>query len=172
MNNTLEVDCLDIDKGLYGGVFTDSTLNLTCRGILDVIDQPAVFRNLLRAPLHQQLATPILRVKFFPLDTKVFKDNHDHNDYLCAALLTRYHLRILEKLLERCQTHQAATLLLIFVKETALFQEIYQPFSFCCVSRGELIHKQTFCAIDISTTTTNRVIEALFHHEQTLRQTL
>jgi hypothetical protein len=168
LENTLEVDCLDIDKGLYGGVFTDSALNLTCRGILDVIEQPGLFRN----PFRQHLATPILQVKFFPLDIKVFRDNHDHDDYLCAALLTQYHLRILEKMLELCQTHQAVTLLLIFGEETAMFQEVYQPFTFSCVSKGRFGAKQSHCALEASPTTTSQVIKALSHHEQAMRQTL
>jgi hypothetical protein len=168
LENTLDVDCLDIDKGLFGAVFTDSALHLTCRAIVDIMSQLALLRN----PFSQSLATPILQIQFFPLDTKAFRDNHNHDDYLCAALLTQYHLRILEKLLELCQTHQAMTLLLIFVEETAMFQEIYQPFSFSCISKGRLSKKQIHCAIEVSPAMVNQVVKALFSHEQAMRQTL
>jgi hypothetical protein len=168
LTNPVELDCLDIDKGLHGVVLSDCALDLTCRAIVDVINRPTLFRN----PFKQLLAIPILQIQFFPLDTKSFRDNHDHDDYLCKALLIQYHLRILEKLLEFGQTRQAQTLLLIFAGETLVFEGIYQAFASSSTSKGRFNNKQTCHAIDASPATLNQIIKVLYDHEQTMRQTL
>jgi hypothetical protein len=166
--NPFYADFVDISTDLYGGMFHDSVHGLKHSVILDLRMYWASFQP----DFNDKITLPAMACEFLPVDATGMAEKIMPDDYIYHAVFIQFQLQMLEKILLFSREKEAASLVLVFNRNTRDNIEIYREYitleQDVITPSGQEIHAY----IPVCASLCTQVAETLGRLGQDFRQTL